>query len=281
MKIHPIQTGTVVIKRNQQVGKGVGAMRLLNMLFGSEWTAPLPILAWVIDHPEGIIIVDSGETSHATTQPDYFPRWHPYYRLAVRMTVKSEDEIGPQLHKLGIQPADVKTVILTHLHTDHFPKSDIYVHSAELVAARSFEGRIMNGYLPYRWPTWFSPKHFAFQAEQVGSFDQVQYLTHARDVIIVPTHGHTPSHVSVIVRQDGVSYFLAGDTTYTEEFLINRQVDGVSPNKSRSLRTIDQILKYITLEHTVYLPTHDPSSIQRLARTQITVAGEQHSVFPS
>jgi glyoxylase-like metal-dependent hydrolase (beta-lactamase superfamily II) len=273
MKIHPIQTGSVVIKKNQQVGKGVGAMRLLNMLFGSEWTASLPILAWVIDHPEGIIIVDTGETSRST-QPDYFPRWHPYYRLAVRMTVAPEDEIGPQLHKLGVQPADVKTVILTHLHTDHagglhhFPKSDIYVHSAELVAARSLEGRIMNGYLPHRWPTWFSPKLLAFEAEQVGSFDQVQYLTRARDVMIVPTPGHTPNHVSVIVRQDGVSYFLAGDTTYTEQILIDRQVDGVSPNKSRALSTINRIINYTTLERTVYLPTHDPNSMQRLAKIQ-------------
>lgn len=278
MKIHPIQTGTVVIKKNQQVGKGVGVMRLLNMLFGSEWTASLPILAWVIDHPEGIFIVDTGETSRTTTQPDYFPRWHPYYRLAVRITVTPEDEIGPQLHKLGIQPADVKMVILTHLHTDHagglhhFPKSDVYVHSAELVAARSLAGRIMNGYLPHRWPTWFSPKPFAFHAEQVGSFDQVQYMTGARDVMIVPTPGHTPNHVSVIVWQDGVSFFLAGDTTYSEQFLLDRQVDGVSPNKSRSLRTIDQILKYITLERTVYLPTHDPGAMQRLEKAQVTIA---------
>lgn len=280
MKIHPIQTGTVVIKKNQQVGKGVGTMRLLNMLFGSEWTASLPILAWAIEHPEGIIVVDTGETSR-TNQPDYFPRWHPYYRLAVHMMVTLEDEIGSQLHKLGLHPANVKTVVLTHLHTDHagglhhFPKSDIYVHSLELAAARSFRGRITNGYLPHRWPKWFSPKPLAFQAEQVGTFDHVQYLTRARDVMIVPTPGHTPDHVSVIVQQDGVSYFLAGDTTYTEQLLIDRQVDGVSPDRSQALSTIDKILKYATLEQTVYLPTHDPSSVQRLEKAQVIMAGKQ------
>jgi hypothetical protein len=55
MKIYPIQTGTVVIKKNQQVGQGQGALRQLNMLLGSEWTMPLPILAWVIEHPTGLL----------------------------------------------------------------------------------------------------------------------------------------------------------------------------------------------------------------------------------
>ena len=102
MKIHAIQTGTVVIKKNQQVGKGAGFSRQLNILFGSEWTEPLPILAWVIEHPEGIIVVDTGETARAA-EPGYFPAWHPYYRMAVRLNVAPEEEIGPQLQKLGIQ----------------------------------------------------------------------------------------------------------------------------------------------------------------------------------
>jgi glyoxylase-like metal-dependent hydrolase (beta-lactamase superfamily II) len=234
----------------------------------------LPIFAWVIEHSEGLILVDTGETSRAT-QLGYFPRWHPYYRLAVRMAVAPEDEIGPQLLKLGLNPDDVKSIVLTHLHTDHagglhhFPKSAIYVHPSELYAARSLQGKITNGYLPHRWPDWFSPKLLAFREEQVGSFDRVQYLTRARDVMIVPTSGHTPNHVSVIVRQGGVSYFLAGDTTYTQENLVDRQVDGVSPNKHRTLNSIDKILEYAKLERTVYLPTHDPSSKLRLEKTQV------------
>lgn len=277
MKIYPIQTGTVAIKKNQQAGKGAGAVRRLNILLGSEWTTPLPILAWVIEHPEGIFVVDTGETS-LTARPDYFPRWHPYYRLAVRMAVAPQDEIGPQLNQLGIPPADIKAVVLTHLHTDHagglhhFPECDIYVHPSELAAARNFLSRI-NGYLPHHWPKGFAPKAIAFQAEPVGPFGGVQYLTQARDVMIVPTPGHTPGHVSVIARQNGISYFLAGDTSYTEQLLIDRRVDGVSPNGSLALRTIDKILKFATLESTVYLPSHDPSSVQRLEKARLVPAG--------
>ena len=97
MKIYAIQTGTVEIKKNQLVGKGPNAFRLINVLFGREWVEPpVPIYAWVIEHDEGVIVVDTGETTR-TSEPGYFPRWHPYYNLAVRFHVKPEEEVGFQL----------------------------------------------------------------------------------------------------------------------------------------------------------------------------------------
>ena len=81
-------------------------------------------------------MVDTGETAR-TAEPNYHPRYHPFYRLAVRYAIRPEDEIGPQLIRLGIRPTDVRMVIMTHLHSDHsgglyhFPKSEILVHPAE------------------------------------------------------------------------------------------------------------------------------------------------------
>src|SRR6266487_3450666 len=118
MKIHAIQTGTVAIKTRQVEGVGRGRRRQLNMFLDREWTAPLPIYAWAIEHPEGVIVIDTGETAR-TAIPGYFPRWHPYFRLALRMWVNADDEIGPQLERIGIRSSDVRWVVMTHLHTDH------------------------------------------------------------------------------------------------------------------------------------------------------------------
>jgi hypothetical protein len=93
-------------------------MRQLHILFDSAWTEPLPIYAWAIETDDGVIVVDTGETAK-TGEPGYFPSWHPYFRLAVRVNVSPEQEIGPRLLEIGIRPDDVRTVILTHLHTDH------------------------------------------------------------------------------------------------------------------------------------------------------------------
>src|SRR5262245_15543323 len=118
MRIHAISTGTVAIKERQRRGVGHGVMRQLNMLRDTSWTEPLPIYVWVIEQPEGVIVVDTGETAR-TAEPGYFPRWHPYYRIGLREWVQSEQEIGPQMRALGIAPEDVRWLVLTHLHTDH------------------------------------------------------------------------------------------------------------------------------------------------------------------
>ena len=83
IKIHAIRTGSVQVKTAQPVRKTGGLIRILT---DSNWTEWLPIFAWVIDHPEGIIVVDTGETAR-TSDPAYFPKWHPYHRKIDNMGV--------------------------------------------------------------------------------------------------------------------------------------------------------------------------------------------------
>jgi len=265
-KIHLIQTGTVKIKKSQRRQEGKGGLG--KVLWGKEWTEWLPIYAWVIEHAEGVILVDTGETAQ-TNEAGYFPRWQPYYKLAVRMNVSPEQEIGPQMKNLGLEPEDVQQVILTHLHTDHaggmhhFPNSKFLVSEKEHQNALGLPGMIQ-GYLPHRWPKWFAPQFIQFESKDFGPFEESYAVTKAGDVIIVPTPGHTPNHTSVIVKMDGVSYFLAGDTSYTQELLLEKHPDGVSPNPEVAKQTLDKILQYAKSNPTVYLPTHDPQSEDRL-----------------
>src|SRR5215207_7592183 len=147
MKIHAIQTGTVELTTSWREGRGRGKARLVRTLLDRTWTQPLPIYAFVVEHPEGVIVVDTGETARVE-EPGYFPRWQPFFRRAVRERVAPEQEIGPQLAELGIAPADVRMVVLTHLHTDHagglghFRDTEILVTPAELRHGAGLRGRI-------------------------------------------------------------------------------------------------------------------------------------------
>ena len=273
MKIHAIQTGTVAVKTRQAESAGHGKRRQLNTMMDRRWTEPLPIYAFAIEHPEGVIVVDTGETARAC-EPGYFPRWHPYFRFGVREWVEPEQEIGPQLEQLGIQPRDVVNVVMTHLHTDHagglhhFPDSEILISRTELELAAGRMGRI-RGYVNHRFPDWLDPTPLELGPTAFGPFPSTLPLTKAGDVTIVPLSGHTPGHVGVLVQEDDVAVLIGGDSSYRQELMLRGVVDGVAPDEHEARRTVERIQAFARSTPTVYLPAHDPGTGTRLREREV------------
>jgi glyoxylase-like metal-dependent hydrolase (beta-lactamase superfamily II) len=272
MKIHAIQTGTVAIKTRQVEGVGEGARRRVNMFLDREWTRPLPIYCFAIEHPDGVIVVDTGETAR-TSDPGYFPGWHPFFRFGLREWVAPEEEVGPQLEALGIGPRDVRHVVLTHLHTDHaggldhFPPSEVLVSRGDVEIASGRRGRL-RGYPNRRWPRWFDPTVLDLEPEPFGPFPRSRRLTAAGDVTIVPLPGHTPGQVGVMVEDGDHSVLLAGDASYTQDLMVRGIVDGPSPDDAVARETHDRIREYARTRPTVYLVAHDPETANRLANRE-------------
>jgi glyoxylase-like metal-dependent hydrolase (beta-lactamase superfamily II) len=104
-------------------------------------------------------------------------------------------------------------------------------------------------------------------------------LTRRGDVAVVPTPGHTPNHVSVVVESNDVTCFLAGDTSYNEALLLAGKIDGVSPDVSVASRTNERIRALATERPTVYLPSHDVDGARRLAER--AVIGRRENVMNS
>ena len=274
MRIHIIQTGTVAIKQVQRAGRETGNP-VLNMLLDKNWTEPLPIYAFIIEHPEGLIVVDTGETARVA-EPGYFPWWHPYYRYGLKEWVQPEEEIGPQMRALGFDPNDVRWVLLTHLHTDHagglahFPKAEILASRQAYMNAKGARG-LARGFLSNRWPDWFSPTLVDMQPEPVAPFPNSFPITSTGDVRFVPTPGHTVEHLSVLITTPKVTYFLAGDASYTQELMLREQIDGVATDRQTARRTLENIHAFCRITPTVYLPSHDPDTPDRLANQQLAV----------
>jgi glyoxylase-like metal-dependent hydrolase (beta-lactamase superfamily II) len=277
VKIHAIQTGTVAVKARQRQGAGHGRRRLVNTMIDRQWTDPLPIYAFAIEHPEGVIVVDTGETARAC-EPGYFPRWHPYFRFGVREWVTAEQEIGPQLRGLGIERSDVRKVVLTHLHTDHagglhhFWDAEILASRTELELAGGRSGRI-RGYVNNQFPNGFDPTPIDLPGDAYGPFPESLPLTAAADVVVVSLAGHTPGQIGVIVQDGDHAVLLAGDSSYTQQLLLDGAVDGVSPDERTARRTMDRIRTFAGQTPTVYLVAHDPDTGDRLDNRQSLPGG--------
>jgi N-acyl homoserine lactone hydrolase len=269
MKIHAIQTGTVAVTAAWREGVGHGRGRLVRTITDREWTEQLPIYAFAIEHPDGVVVVDTGETARASG-PGYFARWHPGVR-AFREWVAPEQEIGPQLERLGIGRKDIRLVVMTHMHTDHagglhhFPDNEILLTRTELEFASGLRGR-MRGYVANNhWPSWFRPTVIDLASEPLGPFPQSLRLTSDGDVTLVPIPGHTPGQVGVLVEDGDHTVFLAGDSSYTQDLMLRGKPDGVGNDEEAELVTHDRIRALAADRPTVYLVAHDPDTAARLA----------------
>jgi N-acyl homoserine lactone hydrolase len=265
LPIHALTTGHVRILDTMHRGVGRGLRRRAKLLRPGPMGAWLPIHAWLIEHPEGPLLVDAGERHTARDAP------------FATFRVTREDELDHQLRSAGVAPEDVATVVFTHIHGDHVGGLPHVAGARQLAGAREIAvaggigARIQRRATRQPLPPGFAPAPIALDGPAFGAFAASAPLTADGRVVAVPTPGHTPGHLSVVVVQPDHHVLLAGDASYDQAQLQDRQVDGVSPDDDVAIDTMQTILDHAAAHPTVYLPSHDPASAQRL-RTTSTLA---------
>ncbi len=212
VKVHALCTGTVAVKRNFRTKNGVGPLAKLNILFDKQYTEYLPIWVWVIEHPEGIVVIDTGEISEINNLDKYLSKESGFMRFqfkhAAKFGIEEKDELNFQFEKINLNLDDVKLVALTHLHLDHtdglrfFPKQEIIVGNHEF--------NHPNSNMPTTYPTWFKPNKVDYIQNRIDVFNRAYPITATEDLLYIPTPGHTQGHSSIIFKRMILILFLQG-----------------------------------------------------------------------
>lgn len=277
IRIHGVQTGLLAIKGAHASLAGPEPLRLLSIIQDTQWTPLLPILTWVIEHPEGLIVIDTGEVAAASDIVSYMAddpanRW--FYQRNIPMFVTPAEELAAQLQGLGLQAADVRSVVLTHLHGDHAGGLKFFPNATCFVARTEYEGQLRRpfGAVASLWPAGWAPQLVDYSGPPLGSFPTSQPLTQAGDIVLVPTPGHSYGHQSVLLLDSDRTYCFAGDLAFSEDQLLAQGLQGIAYDLGTARATLQQVLSYVRETPTVFLPTHDPLALERLARATTVVA---------
>lgn len=249
---------------------------MLWMLTSRSWTDPLPINVFVIEHNDGLVLFDTGQDRASVSTDTYFPGGPigAMYRRTARADIPVDQTLTAGLQRLGYDPADVKVVVLSHFHQDHIgglaelPSARVIASSAEWA---TLDGRgallsgIMRKHIDLPNLDWSIIDPEPLPDGNLAPFTTGHDIYADQSLVIVPTPGHTPGSLSLIVRRGPLPPLaLVGDLTYGVHHLNCGHVPGSGERKVLEASTSKLKGLCQNLDGLVVLPTHDPTAQARL-----------------
>jgi glyoxylase-like metal-dependent hydrolase (beta-lactamase superfamily II) len=221
-------------------------------LEGAHGSVRVPVPVFVIDHPRGLVLFDSG--LHRDVQDD------PATRLGVAVSVFTPhfgagEDVAARLAAAGLDVGGVRWLVNSHLHFDHaggnvsVPNATVVVQRREWEAAHDDADIATNNYTPADYDTGQA------RLEVDGEHD----LFGDGRVVCLPTYGHTPGHQSLLVRLDGGDVVLAADACYFRETLEELRLPLVVHDAAAMLASL-QRLRALAAVGTRIVYGHDPET---------------------
>ncbi len=128
----------------------------------------------------------------------------------------SDQELNTQLINMGVNPHEVETVILTHLHFDHAGNNNIFPNAKFFVQRKELQYAFAP--LPGEERAYFSPLIGEKPSFWGTPFEIIQGDWEILDGIrIITSPGHTPGSQAVLVDTARGTYCIAGDNAFFYE----------------------------------------------------------------
>ncbi|MCS5717808.1 N-acyl homoserine lactonase family protein [Herbiconiux sp. CPCC 205763] len=252
------------------------------LMTSRRWTAPRPINVYVIEHDRGVVLFDTGQDRASVTDPAYFPAGPTglLYRRLARFAIDADQTLTAGLERIGLAMSDVDVAVLSHLHQDHIGGLGELARVGEVTDPGAHRPRILVD--PAEWATLDRPlpeaaglleSHIRLEGlnwetvswepadESVRPFARAHDLFGDGSLVLLPTPGHTPGSLSLLVRRAGSApILLVGDLSYDVHSLESGHLPGVG-NRAR-LRESTSAVNELTrrLPGLIVAAAHDPGA---------------------
>jgi len=281
VEVHALPTGTVTIKqchhsRCLKENRHYVA-RFFAILLDRRFAPPMPVYTYLIKHPEGVFLIDTGTTpkynDNSSWSPD--PIGRRMVHSFIRLDCEKEETIMEKVEKEAkLKVSDVSAIILTHQHVDHtggvpgFPNADVWTTKAEDDVERKIGG------LHWRWRNKQTEKKIRYvdvegtntETGPLKGRKSVQ-LTKDGSVTLFHTPGHTPGSVSILLKTQSGEVWFTGDTSFTLAGMDPTQSTAGIHFEMENVRALQKTFKQMIDENpkeTLILPSHDWEAAKRL-----------------
>jgi N-acyl homoserine lactone hydrolase len=195
----------------------------------------------------GYLLWDTGITDKVASMPEGMTNG------ATGMTWHRTKTLLAALAEIGVKPADVRYVAVSHFHPDHTGNVDEFPDATVLIQKAEWDFAFAQPQKP------FSSDHKAMKLE--GDKD----VFGDGSAVILSTPGHTPGHQSLLVHLPKTGYVvLSGDAAHFQSNWDNRRVPGFNFSKDETLASMQRIADIMAEKHAQLWINHDkPSSDAR------------------
>jgi N-acyl homoserine lactone hydrolase len=209
-----------------------------------------PFFAYLIDHPQGLTLFDTGANRSFAGDPRarYGARADGF---AIRMA--PEDHVVRRLEQVGYRAPQVDRVVLSHLHYDHsgnledFADAKVVVQRSELIFAH---------WPPVYQREAFLPKDFAIDAHWIEVEGEYDLFGDGR-LVAFPTPGHTPGHQSLLVQLPTKNLILVGDAAYQPDKMSARRLPALVWNPDAMVASWEKLEAWQRKYGAELILTHD------------------------
>lgn len=222
---------------------------------GSRDELRIPVPVWLVRHPDGDVVFDSGLHPALAAGPEPLG---PLAKL-FRPELEPDGTVAPRLEEHDVDPAGQLTVVVSHCHFDHvgglceLPNARLVIDREEWAAATSDVGAAGAGYDPSLYDL----------GHDLVLTDGVHDVFGDGAVTTLPTPGHTCGHQSLRVATATGPVILAADACYFAATLDDGTLPPFGFDLDQQRRSLDLLRRERAAGVTI-VPGHDADTLERM-----------------